>query len=433
MNETERPGRFLWLLPGMRPPVVLPRQQEIVFLLVGTTILFSGYDFNVFLLALPQIQHTLHIPEDEAGLTAMFFRLATLAALFIAPLADLFGRRRLLLVTVFGEALFTLLSAFAQNYPEFVWAQIFARIFGYSEEILCFVVIAEEINEKARGWSIGTLGAMNATGAGLASLVFALINLLPFGWRAMYLIGGSVLLILAYYRRWLSETKRFEIRRQELDLLGNKATAGWDMIVRLIKEHPGRLAAMLVAVGAFGFAIGPSVVLMAKYLQDTQHFQPWQVTILYVFGGFVSVAGNVLMGRISDRFGRKRVMFACAFICGAAFLAFYSGMGGWAVSIVWIVAIFGYLSSDALMAGSPAEIFPTAYRATTATLRYVVTTLAGALSLALEGVFYDWFGAHGPAIALPLVAMPIALIAILCLPEAAGRTLEEIADSPAAH
>src|ERR1700722_15306193 len=162
----DRPGRFLWLLPGMRPPVVLPRRQEVVFLLVGTTILFSGYDLNVFGLALPQIQKALHIPEDQAALTVTWFRLATLAALFIAPLADLFGRRRLLLFTVFGEALFTMASAFAQTYPEYVWLQIFTRPFGYCEEMLCFVVIAEEIDEKARGWSIGTLGAMNGTGAG---------------------------------------------------------------------------------------------------------------------------------------------------------------------------------------------------------------------------------------------------------------------------
>jgi len=70
---------------------------------------------------------------------------------------------------------------------------------------------------------------------------------------------------------------------------------------------------------------------------------------------------------------------------------------------------------------------PILYRATTATLRYTVSTLAGALSLALEGVFYDWFGAHGPAVMLPFVAIPLSLIAILFLPETAQRTLEEIA------
>ena len=125
-------------------------------------------------------------------------------------------------------------------------------------------------------------------------------------------------------------------------------------------------------------------------------------------------------------------MFGCVAITGVCFLVFYSGVDGWELPLVWIIAIFGYLSSDALMAGCPAEIFPTAYRATTATLRYVVSTLAGALSLALEGVIYDWFGAHGPAVMLPFAAIPLSLIVILFLPETARRTLEEIAGESAA-
>jgi MFS family permease len=427
-NDPERPARFLWLLPGMRPPVALPRRQEVIFLLVGTTILFSGYDLNVFGLALPQIQHSLHIPEDAAGLTAGYFRLATLGALMIAPFADIFGRRRLLLFTVFGEALMTLLSAFAQNYGEFVTAQIGVRVFGYCEELLCYVVIAEEIDPLARGWSIGLLGAMNATGAGVASLAFALVNLLPFGWRALYVLGGGVLLILAFYRRWLPETKRFEVRRREIERLANSFSASWDMLARLLKEHPRRLAAMLIAVGMLGFAIAPAVVLQAKYLQDVQHFRPWQVTELYVFGGFIAVAGNIIVGRLSDRIGRKTTLFLCTLISSAGFAVFYSGIGGYALLAVWIVAIFGYLTSEALFAGASAELFPTSYRATTSTLRYVVATLAGAAALGLEGVLYDRLGVHGAAIATFLAVSPLALLAILFLPEPARRTLEEISE-----
>ena len=50
----------------------------------------------------------------------------------------------------------------------------------------------------------------------------------------------------------------------------------------------------------------------------------------------------------------------------------------------------------------------------------------GALALTLEGRLYDHFHAHGPAIQLLLATIPITLIAILFLPEPAGKTLEEI-------
>ncbi len=55
------------------------------------------------------------------------------------------GRRRLLLFTIFGQAMATLATAFTANYAQFVWAQFLTRMFGYAEEMLCFVVIAEEM------------------------------------------------------------------------------------------------------------------------------------------------------------------------------------------------------------------------------------------------------------------------------------------------
>jgi putative MFS transporter len=424
--DAERPARFLWLPPSARPPVTLPRRQEIVFLLVGTTLLFSGYDLYIFGLALPQIQRSLNIPENMAGLTVSFFRLAAFPALLLALSADIFGRRRLLLITVFGEALLTLATAFAQTYVEFVWLQVLARVFGYCEELLCYVVIAEEIDARVRGWASGTLGAMGAFGAGLSSLVFAAVNILPYGWRSLYVIGGGALLILAYYRRWLPETARFEIRREELKALGSKWRATTDALHHLVRDYPRRLVAMCAMLFSFGFAIGPATVLMAKYLQQTHHYRPYQIALLYMLGGLISVAGSIFAGRISDRFGRKRVVFATTLVSGAAFAVFFSGVEGWALPAAWIIALFGYLSSDALMAGYAVEIFPTAYRATISGIRYAVAILGGATGLALEGPFYDWLGGHGPAISLALALIPATLIAILFLPETARRKLEEI-------
>ena len=46
-------------------------------------------------------------------------------------------------------------------------------------------------------------------GGGLASLVFAAVNLLPYGWRAIYVIGALPLFAVATLRRQLPETERF--------------------------------------------------------------------------------------------------------------------------------------------------------------------------------------------------------------------------------
>ena len=137
-------------------------RQEKVFLLVGAAAFFAGYDQNVFGLATLQIQNGLHIPENQLGLTLTYFRSATLISLLIAASADLVGRRRLLLITLFGQGLFTLLTAFAPDYASLrLAAQILTRAFGYAEEMLCFVVVAEEIVASARGWANGTLASLD--------------------------------------------------------------------------------------------------------------------------------------------------------------------------------------------------------------------------------------------------------------------------------
>ncbi len=129
-DSDSQPARFRWLLPGLRPPVTMPRRTERVILLVGAAAFFAGYDQNVFGLAIPQIQASLNIPENQVGLTVSYFRLATVVSLLIAASADLVGRRRLLLVTLFFQATFTLVTAFTTTYQQFVRAQVFTRFFG---------------------------------------------------------------------------------------------------------------------------------------------------------------------------------------------------------------------------------------------------------------------------------------------------------------
>jgi MFS family permease len=420
------PARFYWLPPPLRPKSPMTRREERVFLLVGMAALFAGFDQSIYGFAIPQIQASLHIPENEIGLTVTYFRIATLVAMLLALSADIVGRRRLLLFTIFGQAAFTLATAFSQTYSQFVWLQVFTRVFGYAEEMLCIVVIVEEVAAAVRGWAAGTLAALTYTGAGLASLCFAAVNILPGHWRALYVIGGFSMFFLAFLRRRLPETKRFEIRHEEVEKLHARIGGALDMVRRMVREFPGRILLIALVVSAWGFAIGPGTVLAASYLQKTLHYAPWQASLLMIPGGLLALWLNILTGRFSDRFGRKLVVFLMMSVCGVAYAAFFSGVQGWIVPALWIAAFFGFFSADSLIKGFSAEIMPTAYRATVGGFAYAVEIMSGGVALGLEGKWYDYFHAHGPAISVSLLAIPIALVGILFLPEPAGRALEDI-------
>ena len=426
----EMPARWGWLPPGLRPPAdskveTMTWRQEKIFLLVGAAAFFSGYDQNVYGLATPQIQASLHIPENQLGLTLTYFRSATLIALLIAASADLVGRRRLLLVTLFGQGLFTLFTAFAPDYASFVGAQILTRVFGYAEEMLCFVVVAEEIAAGARGWANGTLASLTYFGAGVASLLFAAVTILPYGWRSLYVIGAGTIFLVAFLRRQLPETKRFATEESRHRAV-SKINEAMRLLRDLVTQYPGRIATVLIAAATFGFATAPAMFLASKHLQSDYHYQAWQTTAVFIPGGLVGLGLAIRTGRLSDHLGRKPVLLTLVALAGVAFFLFYGGAPGWAMPVLWILSFFGFFAGDALIAGFALEIVPTQYRATVSGLRYVASIAAGALSLALEGRLYDHFGGHAPALQTLLCTIPLTLLAVLFLPEPAGKSLEEM-------
>jgi putative MFS transporter len=260
-------------------------------------------------------------------------------------------------------------------------------------------------------------------GEGLASLVFAAVTLLPYGWRAIYVIGALPLFLVAWLRRRLPETQRFDEQRA----VGSKARALLVLLREAARQYPRRVLGVLVAAGAFGFGISPAWILSSKYLQSVHHYTPGQTTLLFIPGGLVGLGLAILAGRLSDRWGRKPLAIAVVALSGACFFLFYAAVPGWAIPPLWVLAFFGFFSGEALVAGYALEIVPTRYRATVGGLRYLVEIGAGAASLALEGSLYDKFGSHGPAIQWLLASIPITLVAILFLPEPAGKTLEEMA------
>ena len=419
MSKDSDPAR---ILKYFRPPVPIDIRTERIFLLVGAAALFAGYDVNIFGLATPQIQASLHIAENQVSPTLALFRIAALFAFLLAASADLVGRRRLLLFTIFGQAIFTLLTAFATGYLDFVGAQFFTRVFGYAEEMLLFVVVAEEITAKARGWANTTIIAFYFTGAGVAAGVFGAVNLLPYGWRSLYVIGAVPIFLVGFLRQRLPETKRFQTQGEA----GFKTGAILGLLKDIARQYPARVLTVIIAAAAFGFAISPATFLAQKYLQEVYHYSPSEVSMVLIPGGLIGLGLTIAVGRLSDRWGRKPMAIVSVVLAGIAFFLFYNGAPAWAVPVLWVLGFLGFFAGDTIIAGFALEIVPTHYRATVGGLRYAIEIGAGAAALALEGLLYDGLGAHGPAIQWLLISIPITMIAILFLPEPAGKSLEEI-------
>ncbi|MCX8072672.1 MAG: MFS transporter [Candidatus Binatia bacterium] len=396
-----------------------------VVAVLGTANFVDSYDIAILGLALPQIQEGLGIAEDEVGGVTAAIRLGVLPALLFTWLADAFGRRRLLLLTILGFTLATFITAFAANATQFTGFQFVARMFIVAEGMLAVVVIAEEVRARYRGWGIGVLSAFGAFGHGLASVVFALVEVLPYGWRALYALGALPLLLLAWFRRSLRETRRFLTHREQV-----RAESAWRQgflpVKHLVRMYPGRLVALCAALLPVAFTLDAALIFVSKTLQETHGYAPAQVTLLFLTVGIAAPVGNLVAGWLGDRFGRKRILLVALLSNVVGLLSFYNLSGPW-VPLAFGVMLLSLQIVSPLFAALGAELFPTSYRSTASGVRQVVTTIGGAIGLWVEGYLYSYFGSHTAAISTLVLALPIAPVIVwLYLPETANRELEDV-------
>jgi MFS family permease len=413
MNIRKTLGRIY-----VRPPEPIPPEHRRLLLLVGAAMLIGGYDANIYGLAIPQIQKSLAIAEEDVGRIIFLFRLGMIPAIALSYLADRIGRRGLLMTTLAGATIATVWTAFAQNVTEFVVAQTLARVCIYTEELLCVVVVAEEFSERTRGWAVGQLGALLSLGAGVAALAFGFVNLLPFGWRAIYFLGAIPLLWLLWARRGLVETKRFQARKAlAQDLRPLKS---------LLTNYPGRLVLLTLIAVPYAFGMASAVVLLSKFLQTTHGWGPGQVTTLILVSGLVAILGNIAAGTLSDRYGRRLVLTITALVSAVSFHLLYAWAGGAWLALFWSIGLFTYLATDTIVGALGAELFPTSHRSVASAIRLFFWLFGGGIGFLVEAELFEALGSHGQAIAWLTLAAPLCLIPIWFLPETATRSLDDI-------
>jgi len=426
-------SRFRALL---RVPPLSDKQRKMIWLLAVAEF-FDSYDASLVTIALLPIQQGLGVPEAEVGRLGFWIRLGMALSLAITLLADRLGRRRLLLATVLGFSLFTFLTAFARDANEFIVLQMLARAFIGAEVLLASVVLVEELSARDRGWGIGVLGALASLGHGAASIVFAGIEYLPYGWRALYVLGALPLVVVAWLRRNLEETERFERQRAE-----RAKHRGWRALLlpvrSLLSMYPGRLFALLAVVFSLDLVHWTVFGFTVKTMQGVHGYAPYQVMILFLTGGALGVMGNIVAGALGDHFGRKRVIFWLMGMYALCAWGFYNSAGIW-LPASWIGIVFCATGLGVLWKAIGNELFPTSYRSTAAGVRLLVATLGGAAGFWVESWLYPHAHAalgggvetdalaHSLAITWMLPALVVPLLGVSFIPETAGRELEEIA------
>ena len=126
--------------------------------------------------ALPTLQHSLH--ASETGVTWLltgFLLSASVGTAIIGKLGDMYGKQRLLVLTLLALAAGTVLAAVAGSLPVLIVARVIQGVAGGIFP-LSFAIVRDEFPADRVAGSIGLMSAILGVGGGLGLVVGGLID-----------------------------------------------------------------------------------------------------------------------------------------------------------------------------------------------------------------------------------------------------------------
>lgn len=261
-----------------------------------------------------------------------------LGSLFLAPLADRYGRRTLILVALAIDLLGLTMSALADSFTELLIWRVITGI-GVGGILACVtVVVAEFSNLRFRGLAISIYSAGYGLGASLCGVLAA--QYIPvYGWRSIFAIGAALTaasLVLTFFAlpesvdylrnrgqhdkvravaRRIGKTGEFEVHQAGVE----KQSAS---IAELFRG-PFRattiklwIAFSLITAG-FQFANQWTPKLLTEYGLSAQ--QGIIGGIMLSFGGTL---GSLLFGSLTTRIDARRVLTAFTLLSAVVLVGF---------------------------------------------------------------------------------------------------------------
>ncbi len=412
---------------GRGPAVPLEARRTLRLVALG--LFFENYDMGLVSAALPQIAADLSLDADNSGLYLGFIRLGGIGTFLLLPLADRLGRKRLFMASFVGMSIGTLGTALTQTPLQFAAAQFLTRIFLLIASALALVIVVEEFPAHQRGAGLGLMTMLGGLGYALCAILYASVESLPYGWRALYLIGVAPVLLLPFFGRSLRETRRFEHQQRDSQAAAEEGwLQSWSAPMRgLVQANPRR--ALSIGLAAFFSAMGGIGIFQytSYFVQEVRGWSPSDYALLVLFGGAIGVCGSVAGGRGSDLFGRRRVGSVSLLLAPLFAILFFRSHSA-ALALAWGGFIFFISAGGVILRALSAELFPTSHRSTSTGWIMFVQTLGWTTGLLVVGFATESIDGLGPAITLTSCVLVIASLALLAVPETRGRELETIND-----
>ena len=365
---------------------------------------------------------------------AIGFIVRPFSGIIVSPLADRYGRRLVLTLSVSGMAAGSLIIALTPGFVTigylapilFVIARIMQGISAGSEQQSAITFMVEHAPPNRRGLfgsftnMASGLATLAATGsAAIVTTVFDAETLANWGWRIPFLVGGILGLVGLFLRANADETPEFEAS----SIVDKKSAPArlWAML----KEHPKALL-QTAALSAPAVAYYTWATFLPTYASLTTGRNTASTLTGSVIGLILLVVTVPICGALSDRLGRRKI-FPIVGAIGMIVL-FYPLLlllnqeGFW---VYVVVAASGWVVLGIWQAVYPtiqAELFPASVRVSGIGFSHqLVIAIFGGTAPLIAAAFVG--AGHPTWVAFYMIAIvAVCLVIYFTLPETGSKT-----------
>ncbi len=312
------------------------------------TIFIDVLGLGIIIPVLPKLLQALgHIDLGRASkyiglLTCVYATMQFIFASIMGNLSDRYGRRPILLISLFGFAIDYMVMAFAPTIAWLFVGRTIAGICGASTSTATAYIADVSTGEK-RAANFGLVGAASAIGlicgVGLGAYLGALNLKLPFIAAAGFAFSNGLYGFFVLPESLAPEHRRkFEWKRSN----------PFSSLVRIYKKQPA-LATLFSATAIVYIAQKAVEYLLSTFLYEKFKWTMQSVGLLSLFVGLVLVAiqGGLIRYTI-PKFGNKKNIIAGLIFYAIGLLLIAFASRGWMLYLCMVPYCLGGLSGPAL-------------------------------------------------------------------------------------
>ena len=410
----------------------------------GAGTVVEWFDFAIYGFMAPILARTFFPAGDPVvallqtfAVFAVAFALRPVGGAFFGRLGDRIGRKRVLTLTVLLMSGATLAVGLIPDYATIgIWAAVLLTLArslqglsagGEYAGAVTYVIEHAPDGERSRhsSWMPAATFGSFAAAALLSYLLTANLSTAHmdgWGWRIPFLVAAPLGLVAFYIRSKLDESPLFqavlESKTTEHTTLSYTLRSQW----RTMATLAGYIS--LTALSFYTFS-----TYMTTFLREVVGLESSQVLLSNVLALTFAAALCPFVGRICDRIGRKKTMYASVILLGVLAIPAYhlASTGGFssALAAQALLAV-GAVTANVVTAVLLCEVFPTKVRYTASAITYNVSyaIFGGTAPFVATWLIAATGNKMAPAIYLTAIAAG-ALIAALLLRETNSRSFTE--------